>query len=430
MKALSEQRIQSNAVGKDEDVEKASFEWWEFGNQRHMPEDLARKAGHDQFRATYGWFSRWKKRHGLVFTALKRDVTAANKFRQSRLPEIFQQYDIYFRALPNSTYIAEKEKKGKRGFKTAKDRVTLMVCCNMDGEKEELLLIGKSKKPRCFKNIGQLPLNYDFSFNAWMTIDIWERWVRKMDRKFHCEKRKIFLLVDNCLAHTEVTGLKSITIEFLPPNTTSVLQPCDMGVIRTLKAHFRHQLRQNIIDTIDDSEEELVANEVVKKVSLLDTMNMLDVAWTKVTAETVRNCWKKGGFVEDLELLPELQPELEPLPLPPPGLTAEMFQQWVTIDDESETTQETTEDEMTDQLVSQIVQTTETATNDDDNEESNDEEAPVPTVTDMRAALATLDRGLQLSGFVHPEFRRLSDAIKEHLRKTFPPKQTTLDKFF
>ena len=54
-------------AGKDEDVEKALFEWWEFGNRRHMPvsgpilcqkaEDLARKAGHDQFRATDGWFS-------------------------------------------------------------------------------------------------------------------------------------------------------------------------------------------------------------------------------------------------------------------------------------------------------------------------------------------------------------------------------------
>uniref|UniRef100_A0A8C4WZS8 DDE-1 domain-containing protein n=1 Tax=Eptatretus burgeri TaxID=7764 RepID=A0A8C4WZS8_EPTBU len=49
----------------------------------------------------------------------------------------------------------------------------------------------------------------------------------------------------------------SITVKFLPPNTISVLQPCDMGIIRTLKAYFRHQLRQNIIDTIDDSQEEL-----------------------------------------------------------------------------------------------------------------------------------------------------------------------------
>ncbi len=70
----------------------------------------------------------------------------------------------------------------------------------------------------------------------------------------------------------------SSSVKLLPANTTSVLQPCDMGIIRTLKGYFRHELRQYIIDTIDDSETELVANEVVKKVNILDAMRMLDEA--------------------------------------------------------------------------------------------------------------------------------------------------------
>jgi len=443
--------VKRKRVGKDEEVEKALLEWWEFSNRRNMPvngpilcqkaEVLAQKAGHHDFRATDGWFSRWKKRNGIVFTVLKgeaaeADVAAANEFRRNQLGEILQSFDkrdilnadetgIYFRALPDSTYIAKKDKKGKKGFKTAKDRVTLMVCCNMDGGKEDLLLIGKPKKPRCFKNLQQLPLTYDFSSNAWMTSRIWERWLRVLDLKFHRQKRKVLMLVDNCSAHTQVDGLKSITVKFLPPNTTSVLQPCDMGIIRTLKAYFRHQLRQNIIDTIDDSQEELVANEVVKKVTLLDTMNMLDVAWEKVTAETIRNCWRKGGFVGE----PDPMPEMEPLPSPPPGLTAEVFDQWITIDDDIETTGEITEEEMTDQLVGQILEATEPIAEEVE-EESDDEPEPMPTAAEMRTALAKLDRGLQLSGFAHPDFRHVTDSIKEHLRKTFPPKQATLERFF
>ena len=36
---------------------------------------------------------------------------------------------IYFRALPASTYVEAEKKRTQRGFKTAKDRVTLLVTC-------------------------------------------------------------------------------------------------------------------------------------------------------------------------------------------------------------------------------------------------------------------------------------------------------------
>jgi hypothetical protein len=47
------------------------------------------------------------------------------------------------------------------------------------------------------------------------------------------------MIVDNCPAHPHVKGLKSMKLVFLPPNTTSVTQPMDQGVIRNLKLHYR-----------------------------------------------------------------------------------------------------------------------------------------------------------------------------------------------
>ena len=41
-----------------------------------------------------------------------------------------------------------------------------------------------------------------------------------------------------------------VSMKFLLANTTFVLQPCDQGIITALKAHFRNQLQQIIINFI------------------------------------------------------------------------------------------------------------------------------------------------------------------------------------
>jgi len=59
------------------------------------------------------------------------------------------------------------------GGKQSKEQVTLMVCSNMTGiEKQKLLIIGKSKNPRRFKDIKSLKTKYNLNNKAWMTLDI------------------------------------------------------------------------------------------------------------------------------------------------------------------------------------------------------------------------------------------------------------------
>jgi hypothetical protein len=48
--------------------------------------------------------------------------------------------------------------------KLSKDRLTTMVCANMSGsDKLPILVIGKSKNPRCFKNVKS------YQQNSWLT---------------------------------------------------------------------------------------------------------------------------------------------------------------------------------------------------------------------------------------------------------------------
>ena len=75
---------------------------------------------------------------------------------------------LFYRALPDKTLRVKGE--ACSGGKKSKDRITLALCVNMEAEFEKLLVIGKSAKPRCFKNIRQakLPMTWRFNKKAWM----------------------------------------------------------------------------------------------------------------------------------------------------------------------------------------------------------------------------------------------------------------------
>ena len=73
----------------------------------------------------------------------------------------------------------------------------------------------------------------------------------KGKKKFEKENRKVVLIVDNCLAHPIVEGLKAVELVLLPPNTTSKIQPIDQGVIRSLKAKYCKKIIQRLLRAVD-----------------------------------------------------------------------------------------------------------------------------------------------------------------------------------
>ena len=69
-----------------------------------------------------------------------------------------------------------------------------------------------------------------------MSGELFEDWVHELDRKFAVSKRKIALIINNCTADPHIENLKWVELIFLPPSTTSHIQPMDHGIIRALKA--------------------------------------------------------------------------------------------------------------------------------------------------------------------------------------------------
>ena len=57
-----------------------------------------------------------------------------------------------------------------------------------------MLAIGKSPNPRCFECVKSLPCRYRAQRKSRMSSELFEEWVRELNRKFGSIKRKISLI--------------------------------------------------------------------------------------------------------------------------------------------------------------------------------------------------------------------------------------------
>jgi len=149
--------------------------------------------------------------------------------------------NIFDRLEPDKT-LASKRLHGR---KKNKERLSIALCANSDGShKLDPLVIGKYAKPRCFKNvnIANMPVIYRNNRRAWMITTLFQEWLQDFDRQIGRKYggKRALLLLDNCSSHNlEGLALRYIDVQFLPPNTTSKIQPMDAGIIMSFKRHYR-----------------------------------------------------------------------------------------------------------------------------------------------------------------------------------------------
>lgn len=302
------------------------YAWFCTQRSRHVPisyEILSAKArqlytetyGNDNFRASRGWIFNFRKRHGLralkvCGEKLSNDQSAVDPFLTAFAEKIkelnlgpTQIYNadesaLYWKRLPEKTLVRSQEKTAP-GRKISKERVTFLVCCNADGsQKLKLLVVGKVKNPRAFKNVN-LPVEYKSSANAWMTTAIFLDWfhfsfirqVRSHLRSLNLPERAL-LIVDNASSHGSIEELTSedgqFTTLFLPSNCTALLQPMDQNAIRLTKLFYRKSLLAHILSS---NEENVV--KLLKTINLKDAVCLLYNAWENVSPEVLKKCWHK-----------------------------------------------------------------------------------------------------------------------------------------
>lgn len=305
--------------------------------------------------------------------------------------------------------------------KKQKERITALLTCNMSGtEKRRLVIVGKYKNPQCFRGIKNLPVDYIANKNAWMTGAFFTDFLKHWDQELIQKKKTIALVLDKCTAHPALVELRNIQLIFLPPNTTSVIQPLDQGIIKTLKALYRRDVQRKIVASIDEGEGS--ASELVKKISLLDAIHMLAHAWNSVTATTIVNCFRKAGFVcGKTHEEPEAEMNSEEI-APPNGMTHQAFQEWVDVDDSLAVTSEVTDDDIVEEIRQRV---------NPEEDSSNAINQPAPTSRETRAALTVLRRTLEHRGGTGDDYRlfySLENKIEALINATRT--QTTLEDYF
>jgi len=135
------------------------------------------------------------------------------------------------------------------------------------------------------------PVTHRSNINAWITSTLFQQWIESFNASLLKKGKNVCLLLDNCSAHKiEDSALKCIELAYLPPNTTSSVQPLDQGIIKNFKHHYRRQMLQKIVLTTD-SNENITATEVARSLSVLSAVNFMSASWTDVSKETFQTCF-------------------------------------------------------------------------------------------------------------------------------------------
>lgn len=207
-----------------------------------------------------GWLQKFKKRHGIKYLKMCGEKASDHETSENYIDEFAkiisdenlsseQIYNadetaLYWCCVPRKTLTIANERLPV-DLKDAKQRLTVLGCTNAAGtHKIKLAVIGKSLNPKCLKGAGNLPVHYYANKKASVTREIFFNWLNKHfvpAARAHCRQAglenncKILLFLDNCSAHPppELLVKSNVFSIYLPPNVTSVIQPCEQGILHS-----------------------------------------------------------------------------------------------------------------------------------------------------------------------------------------------------
>ncbi|XP_054741133.1 jerky protein homolog-like [Anastrepha obliqua] len=219
---------------------------------------------------------------------------------------------LFWKCLPQNS-LASGDEYSIEGYKESKERITALLCANAAGTHK----FYKSNK------------------RAWVTQELFLEWfnnnfvpeVREHLQRIGLEKNcKVLLLLDNCPAHPDVNAMISdnVTVKYLPPNCTSLIQPMDQGAIRSFKCQYRKFIVQKLVDSNS-------RHEFVKSLNIKSALWTAATSWDSVTPRVLNKVWN-NLLSQDDENDSTFSIEIQSDVLIPPGFTADAISKWMECD--------------------------------------------------------------------------------------------------
>ena len=158
----------------------------------------------------------------------------------------------------------------------------------------------------------------------------------------------------------------------LPPIATSIVQPLDQDIIRSVKRRYKKKIAERYLVSVENNKD---ANTILKQLDIVAATNMVHNAWKETSSTIIQNCFHKAGFKHHAV---DPDPVLEEAPVAPATdvwnkvqrlMGDVQFDEFVASEPEAPTTQPKTDKE-----IINLVHTE----NDAPQEESDDEEEENP----------------------------------------------------
>jgi hypothetical protein len=251
-----------------------------------------------------GWIRNFKKRYNIVsrktgskilnnndcnidtitkfIELVNKKIFSGNYFSVINLDELGFEYD----PLINFTLdIKGTQRTYVKKSNFSKQRITIILGIDMmNNIKMKPFIIFKGKTERCLKNIpvgDEYILSYQK--NSWCDENQFKKFIFVLPKD-----KKILLIYDNFRAHLTDDVKKFIKEKFplietitLPPNTTPILQPLDVGINKPFKEYIKKKYNLWLIDYFDSHNE-------FPKISKTD-YNMLILKWIKESWRIILN---------------------------------------------------------------------------------------------------------------------------------------------
>ena len=140
-----------------------------------------------------------------------------------------------------------------------------------------------------------------------VNLQVFETWVRAVNTRMASQRKQILILMDNASSHAipsiateKIHGLDSpklshVLIVFLPPNTTSKVQPLDAGIIAAFKQHYRAHLLRWYLNEYEQAAQDVNLSKLMPGVRQAILWSVASME--QISDQTIRNCWRKTGIL-------------------------------------------------------------------------------------------------------------------------------------